>query len=464
MAGKKHKLKKDLKRKLKKDIKKDIKKKDNKRTKVDKSKVEKQVIDNQTLQQIMTAQMMNSRDRIRKGEDVSWTTVQNQRYADKIKAQQEINALKTEKQEWERKAKNIKENEQYKELEEKLKQEIEAHKKAVEQAKEIIPLQEEIRKLKAREAELEQKANDPLNQKQMEVEAMKNYIKHMEESLDANDPKYKERSDEIADLKAKLKKYKKQQEIGEELERIKTELTRKESERKAAMEYLRKAFPDDLKGVQYNDTQLTEKLQELIDKKNMEIDETNAKIKILNEQQQILDKYEQLIKEFNDAKSKVNVSTKYLQEKYPDLLGEVNWEAKNIDEIMLDLTNKAVIECDNMNKQIEMLKETSEEMKILNQTRATRDMYEENFKRKNPLFVPIFESKLIEYGENVTPANRTNAFMDAYSDYTEQLKDNIAVTSKADEELNKQPGDNNEDDNTSFNSTDTNIGNESDIE
>ena len=74
---------------------------------MDAGTVEKQVIDNQTLQQIMMAQMMSSRDRIRKGEDVSWTTVQNQQQADKIQAQQKINALKAEKQEWERKAKNM---------------------------------------------------------------------------------------------------------------------------------------------------------------------------------------------------------------------------------------------------------------------------------------------------------------------------------------------------------------------
>lgn len=432
MAGKKRKLKKELKRKLRKDI-----KKDNKDKKVDKSKVEKQVLDNQTLQQIMMAQMMSSRDRIRKGEDVSWITVQNQANADRIQDQQKINDLKAAKKEWERKAKNIEENEKYKEIIEKYEHEVEEHKRAIEQAKKIIPLQEQLRELEAKKAELEQKLNDPVIQKEREAEAMKNYIKHMEENLDPKDPDFKEKSDKIADLDVKLKKYKQQEELSEELNQIKTELKRKESERKAAMEYLRKEFPDDLKGVQYNATDLTEKLEGLIDKKNMEIDETNAKIKSLNEQQQILDKYEQVIKEFNNAKSKVNVSKKYLQEKYPDILGEVNWDAKNIDEIMLDLMNKAVIERDNMNKQIEMLKETSEEMKILNQTKRDRDIYEENFKRENPLFNPIYEEKLREYGENITPVNKTNAFIDAYSIYTEQMKDNIAVISTANEELRK---------------------------
>ena len=418
-------------------LRKDIKKKENKVTKVDKSKVEKQVLDNQTLQQIMMSQMMRSRDRVSNGENTSWITVQNQANADRIQAQQKINALKTEKQEWERKAKNIKENEQYKEIEEKLKQEIEGHKKAIEQAQKIIPLEEEIRNLKAQKAELEQKINDPLNQKQIEIANIKNYIKHLEENLVADDPKYKEKSDKIAELTAKLKKYKQQQELDEELNQIKTELKRKESERKSAMEYLRKAFPDDLKGVQYNATDLTEKLQELIDKKNMEIDETNAKIKRLNEQQQILDKYEQVSKEFNVAKSKLNVSEKYLQEKYPDFLKGVNWNEKNIDEIMLDLTNKAAMERDNMNKQLEIMKETSEEMKILNKVKADRDMYEENLKKKHPLFVPILEKTLNELGENRTLEDETSAIIASVALYRTQLEDNMNAVTKANEELDK---------------------------
>ena len=377
MPGKKRKLKKDLKRKLRKDI----KKKDNKDKKVDKSKVEKQDIDNQTLQQIMMAQMMNSRDRIRRGEDTSWITTQNQANADKIQAQQKINALKKEKKEWEIKAKNIKENEQYKEIEEKLKQEVEEKKKAVEQAQKLIPLQEQVRELEAKRVELERKLNDPVIQKEREAKAIKNYIKHMEENLDPKDPDFKKKSDRIAELEAKIKKYKKQEELSEELVQIKTELTRKESERKSAMEYLRKMFPDDLKGVQYNDTQLTKKLEELIDKKNTEIDETNAQIKILNDQQQILDKYEQVSKEFNEKRSKLNVSEKYLQEKYPDLLKDINLDSKNIDEIILDLMNKAVIETDELNNQLEMFKEARKEMKIMDQTKASKDMYEENFKK-----------------------------------------------------------------------------------
>lgn len=43
----------------------------------------------------------------------------------------------------------------------------------------------------------------------MEEEAIKNYIKHLEENLVADDPKYKEKSNKIADIEAKLNKYKK---------------------------------------------------------------------------------------------------------------------------------------------------------------------------------------------------------------------------------------------------------------
>lgn len=452
MAGKKRKLKKELKRKLRKETKK-------KGMNAAESKVEKQVLDKQTLQQIMMAQMMSSRDRIRKGEDTSWITTQNQANADKIQAQQKINALKAEKKEWEMKAKNIKENEQYKEIEEKLKQEIEEHKKAVEQAQKIIPLEEEIRNLKTQKAELEQKLNDPVNQKKIEIENIKNYIKHMNENLAADDPDFKEKSDNIAKLTAKLNKYKQQQELGEELDKLKTELKRKESERKTAMAYLRKEFPEELKGVQYNDKDLTEKLQTLIDNTVDKIAENETKLKKFKEQKQIGEEYAKVAIEFKRNEAEMKSDMEYIRQQIPDFLKGVQWNAKDRDEKILEAKHKAAIELVNMNKQLEILKETSEEMKILNQVKANRDMYEENFKKKHPLFNPIYKAKLSAYGENITQADITNAFIDSYNEYSEQLKDNIAVISKADEELNKQPGANSEDDNPDYkiyNSSDIN--------
>lgn len=413
MPGKKRKLKKDLKRKLRKEI----KKKENKDKKVDKSKVEKQVIDNQTLQQIMMTQMMSSRNRVSNGENTSWIATQNQNNADRIQAQQKINALKTEKQEWERRAKNIEENEKYKELIEKYKQEVADNKKAVEQLQKIAPLEEQLRELESQKAELERKLNDPVMQKEREIIAAQNYLKEMKKNLDASDPEFKKLSEKIAKKEEKLKKYKQQEELSEELIRIKTELKRKESERKAAMEYLRKTYNEELKGVQYNATNLTEILEELTDKKVTEINNYEIQIKRLKEQQQILEKYEQLIKEFNDKRSKVNVSIEYLQEKYPDLLKDIKLDSKNIDEIILDLMNKAVIDIDELNKQLEMFKEAREETKIMDQTKASRDMYEEHFKKENPLFNPIYKRQLNAFGGNITQANKTDAIYEAINEY-----------------------------------------------
>ena len=431
MPGKKRKLKKELKRKLRKDIKKDIKKK------VDKSKVEKQVLDNQTLQQIMLAQMMSSRDRIRKGEDTSWITTQNQANADKIQYQQRINALKTEKQEWERKAKNIEDNEKYKELIEKYEQEVENNKKAVEQLQKIVPLEEEIRELNRIKEELEQKLNNPVIQKEREIINVKNYIKHMKETLDANDPDFKKLSDKIAKQEAILKKYKKQQELSEELDQLKTELKRKESERKSAVEYLRKAFPDELKGVQWNATDLDTKIQNLIDNTVNKIAENESILKKYKEQQQVSEEYSKTSKEFKRKQAEMKADMEYIRQQVPDILTGVAWNAKDRDEKILEAKRKVAIDVDNMNKQLEILKETSDEMEILNKVKADRDIYEKNFLKEHPLFNPIYEKKLSAYGENINPANRTKAFNEALTEYKTKFRDNNNDATKTNENNNE---------------------------
>ena len=425
MPGKKRKLKKEMKRKLRKDIKKkDVG-----------SKVEKQVLDNQTLQQIMMAQMISSRDRVRKGEDTSWITTQNQANADRIQYQQKINALKTASKEWERKAKNIKENEQYKELIEKYEQEVEDRKKAVEQLQKIGPLEEEIRELEAQKVELEQKLNNPVIQKEREIEFAKNYIKHMKETLDANDPDFKKLSDKIAEQEATLKKYKKQQELSEELDQLNTELKRKESERKSAVKYLRKAFPNELKGVQWNATDLDTKIQKLIDNTVDKIAESEATLKKYKEQQQVSEEYVKTSKEFKRKQTEMKADMEYIRQQIPDVLTGVAWNAKDRDEKILEAKHKVATDIDNINKQLEILKETSEEMKILNQVKADRDIYEENFRREHPLFSPIYEEKLRAYGENITPANRTKAFNEAFDEYEGELGENYNDMVEANEKL-----------------------------
>ena len=441
MPGKKRKLKKELKRKLRKDI----KKKENKVTKVDKSKVEKQVLDNQTLQQIMMTQMMSSRDRVRKGEDTSWITTQNQANADRIQAQQKINALKKEKQEWEIKAKNIEENEKYKEMEEKLKQEIEAHKKAVEQAEKLIPLQEQVRELEAKKAELEQKLHDPLTQKQLEIEAVQNYIKHMKKQLDTKDPEHKKTSEKISKKEIKLKKLKDQQELIEEYDRVNTDLENKRSEMKTMFNYIREKAPDDaLKGVQWNANDINEKIQKLIDKEVSEIAEKETSLKKFKEQQQIGEEYAKVAKEFKRKQAEMSANMEYLRQQIPGALKDVRWDSKDRDEKILEANHKAALELDNMNKQLEILKETSDEMKMLNQVKADRDIHKENFKKKHPLFNPIYEKNLMDYGENRTVKDETEALIVSIAEYESQMKDDISTRSEVDKKLDKLKNDEND--------------------
>ncbi len=437
MPGKKRKLKKELKRKLRKDI----KNKENKRTKVDKSKVEKQDIDNQTLQQIMMAQMMNSRDRIRRGEDTSWITTQNQANADRIQAQQKINALKAEKQEWERKAKNVEENEKYKELIEKLNQEIEDKKKAVERAQKLIPLEKQVRELEAQKVELEQKLHDPLTQKQLEIEAVQNYIKHMKTQLDTKDPEHKKTSEKIAKKELKLKRLKDQQQLIEEYDRVDTELNSKRSEMKTMFNYIREKAPDFLKGVQWNANNINEIIQKLIDNTVSEIVKNETTLKKYKEQQQIGEEYNKVALEFKRKEAEMKADMENIRQQIPNFLTGVQWNSKDRDEKILEAKHKAAMERDNMNKQLEILKETSEEMKALNQVKADRDIYKENFKKKHPLFNPIYEKNLLDYGENRTPADETQALIVSYLEYKTQMKANINTMSEIDKKLDKLKSD-----------------------
>lgn len=364
MAGKKRKLKKELKRKLRKETKKKEAKK------VDERKTEKQVYDKQTLQQLMMAQMMSSRARSSNGEGAGWISVQNQANADKVRYQQEINAKEKEAKEWKRKAENVEENKKYKDVLEKYQQTIEDKKKAIERLKKLEPLEERVRELEREKAELENRINNPLNEKELEITKLENYIKHMKENLDANDTKYREMSDKIAEKEATLKKYK--------------------------------------------------------------------------EQKELVDRYDLVSKELKDKQSQMKAEMAYLREKYPDELGGLQWNAKNRDGKILDLTNKAIVELDEYNKQLEILKETSEEMRILNQTRDLRDKHEENFRKKHPLFIPIFEAKINSLGEDATVTDETKAFIDAFKEYKMNLEDNVAAISKADEELDEALNDDGE--------------------
>ena len=291
MVGKKRKLKKDLKRKLKKDIKKNIKKKENKDTKYAESKVEKQVIDNQTLQQIMMAQMMNSRSRVSNGENTSWIATQNQKYADEIQHRKELNAMKEKNKELKRQASNIEENEKFIEMKEKyeneekmLKNKIVELNEAKEQAVKIKPLTDEVERLKKEKEELLKELNSPERKLQIQAEELNAQIEYLNKQIkDGN----KKEIQELAKHKEALKILIKRKEIIEHLEKITDEETQITSQLKILLKPLRDIFPD-LKGKSINSQKLYDNATDLINEITNKIDYYNQQIEKINENKKML--------------------------------------------------------------------------------------------------------------------------------------------------------------------------------
>ena len=290
MAGKKRKLKKELKRKLKKDIKKDIKKKENKDTKAAESKVEKQVIDNQTLQQIMMAQMMNSRSRVRNGENTSWLATQNQRYADEIKHRQELNAMNEQNKELRRQRDNIEENEKYKKLKEEkeneekmLKRKIIELNEAKEQVEKLKILNDEIEKLKKELAEKNKELNNPVRLKEIEAEGLNAQIEYINKQIKDG----KKDKKELAIYEQKLKTLKEHQETAEKLKNVIDEKTQIESRLSVLLKPLRDIFPE-LKRLRINNKQLYDNAIEITNEITNKIDYYNQQIESINENKKMI--------------------------------------------------------------------------------------------------------------------------------------------------------------------------------
>ena len=388
MAGKKLKLKKELKRKLKKDIKKnikkDIKKKENKDTKDAESKVEKQVIDNQTLQQIMMAQMMNSRSRVSNGENTSWIATQNQKYADEIKHRQELNAMNEKNKELKRQRDNIEYNEKYIKLKEKneneeklLKIKIEELNEAKEQVEKIKPLIAETERLKKELAEKNKELNNPVRLKEIEVEGLN-----------------------------------------------------------AQIEYVNKQIKEGNK-----------------DKKKLAILEET--LKALNEHKETAEKLKKATDEIKQIESRLSVLLKPLRGIYPELK-YLRINNKQLYDNETDIINEITLKIDYYNKQIEKINEDKEMIQTLKQTKEKYDMYEENMRKEHPIFDIIYEEKLSEYGENITPEVKEKVFNEALNEHKIKLRDYINDESKTNEndseedKPDKSPGDNNEEDNPDY--------------
>ena len=317
MAGKKRKLKKDLKRKLKKDIKKnikkDIKKKEDKDTKDAESKVEKQVIDNQTLQQIMMAQMMNSRSRVSNGENTSWLATQNQKYADEIKHKKELNAMREVNKELQRQRDNIEYNEKFIKLKEKnendeklLKNKIIELEEMKKKAEIIKPLMEKVERLEKEIAEKNKELNSPERKLQMEAEELTAQIKYIDKRIEDGDKKAVQ---ERAKIEEAIKALNKRKETAEKVSELLDEKAQLEAQLKVILKSIRDIIPE-LKGTSINSKQLYGKLINIIPELNNQIVYYNGQIESIKEN-------EKMIQTLKETKEKYDMYEENMRKDHP---------------------------------------------------------------------------------------------------------------------------------------------------
>lgn len=286
MAGKKRRLKKIAKRKLRKE---GLTATDSKRKDKENEEVKVPKIDNQTLQQLMMAQMMSSRARTSNGEGSGWISVQNQANADRIRQQQELNAMKAENKELKKQADDIEHNEKYKDMKDKYENERKELERTVVELKEkraeaekLIPLKEEIEKLKREIADLEKQANDPVRKKEIEKQDLEAHIEYLRKAIEKGDPKDKETRDKIQEYEVAIKTLNERKERYNKLGKVKNDLEEKQSELKALFHKVKKGV-DELKGKQWNENNIDEIVTDVTHEIAMEIDECNKQLEIMNE-------------------------------------------------------------------------------------------------------------------------------------------------------------------------------------
>lgn len=286
MAGKKRRLKKIAKRKLRKE---GLTATDSKRKDKENEEVKVPKIDNQTLQQLMMAQMMSSRARTSNGEGSGWISVQNQANADRIRQQQELNAMKAENKELKKQADDIEHNEKYKDMKDKYENERKELERTVVELKEkraeaerLIPLKEEIEKLKREIADLEKQANDPVRKKEIEKQDLEAHIEYLRKAIEKGDPKDKETRDKIQEYEVAIKTLNERKERYNKLGKVKNDLEEKRSELKALFHKV-KAGVDKLKDKQWNENNIDGLVTDVTHEITMTIDECNKQIEIMNE-------------------------------------------------------------------------------------------------------------------------------------------------------------------------------------
>ena len=299
-----------MKRKMKKEVRKEDKEKV-------KPAVAKQNYDNQTLQQLMMAQMMSSRARSSNGEG-SWISVQNQANADKIRYQQELNALKARNKELKKQADDIEQNEKYKDMKDKYENERKELERKIEELNEAREMTENLKTLELEKDELQRKIDKMEKEYNSPVEKRKRTIKEMQAEIE----ELKKRKDNDPLMMKDVAK------LDEEI------------------------------------TALTKKMQlmEELNKKNNDIQRLNATVQ-----------------------AKMNT----LRFNNPELKG-VNWNGKNTDELIMNISATLDEQKIHLNNMIEKLSSECKEMNVINQAKATYNFHLGNMMQDHPLFIPTY--------------------------------------------------------------------------
>ncbi len=262
-----------------------------------------------------------------------------------------------------------------------------------------------------------------INAKEKEAKEWKRKAENIEENKKYKDvlEKYNR---SIEDSKTAIERLKQLEPLEEELNQLKREKEKLEKD----LENI-KNDPVKNKELEVEDLQTQIKyLKERI--KKSDPDDKKTMDEIANAQQLIdtLNKYKQRLKELDkvndelkkkeaEMKSMTNNIREQIPEELRDKIKGMKWNAKNRDELIMELTHTITMAKDELYKQHEMLKETSNEMKTLNQMIDTKNKYEENMMREHPHFKPILDAQLSQLGENRTLADETDAYRKALYDY-----------------------------------------------
>ena len=267
--------------------------------------------------------------------------------------------------------------------------------------------QQELNEAK-KEAEKWKKEAQDIEHNEKHRETMKKYEDQIEE--------YKQKIKDAEEAKVKLNELR---ELEEENKRLVDEKNRLEKElndpankqklENMTLEALIDKMKDKLGKIDKEDKAINKKWAEaktdyddLVNKQN--------RLNLLNQKTEELDR----------KKAEAQVAFERARDKNPELRG-IRYDGSSIYEAIYKAEanrNDAIAE---YNKRIEALKEGSNEMNTLKQTRDAYNMHLENMMREHPLFKPTYEENINLLGENRTPKMETAALNKSMNEYAEDL-------------------------------------------